>query len=144
MYKHYRSEIKMIKDEVANGQEPPEPGTRGQTGSFPRLSSLHVFLLLCGLQLFYLLEERAKTPIEIATCYGCGVTKKAVMHQFEKGTAIRQEVDLIKAAIDSTGQGPPEITQVGASKGQSCDFLPLLAQHVFIQSFAWAPQIHVA
>jgi hypothetical protein len=76
-----------------------------------------------------------KILIEIARCYGCGVTKKAVEHQFYG--QIKQEVDVIKGAITTTGQGQPELTQVGTSKGskgQSCEVLPYSAHALIATS----------
>ena len=59
--------------------------------------------------------------MDISRCFGCGVTKKALEHRFLG--PIKQEVDIIKESLASTGHGPPELSQSGASKGQSCTFL---------------------
>jgi hypothetical protein len=81
-------------------------------------------------------EKLAKSPMDIARCYGCGATKKAIEHRILG--PIKQEVEIIKKSLTNTGQGPPELTQAGASKGsqgQSCNILPLPAHHVSILLF---------
>lgn len=89
------------------------------------------------------LDAYTKSPMEIARCYGCGVTKKAITHQFYGGP-IKEEIDLIKDSLTTTGQGPPELTQIGgskSSKGQSYKLLLLPAQQVVILSIIyWVPR----
>jgi hypothetical protein len=74
-----------------------------------------------------MLEEHAETLTEIAKCYGCGVTKKAVEHRFLG--PIKQEVQIIKESMMRTG---PELTAIGASKGRNGQmFCSLFCSHLF-------------